>query len=164
MSTTPTREALTWISQFKHTRGYTFMCSTSHLYIHARHFLPFLFEIKKKKMAISLKGQNTKTAQTCEQLTRSFTVACLSLHLPVPHTVCELIYYTRPAITQMASWGRDRKCRQLCNLFLIWLCWGSSAASCSDGLETDSIQGPPRNHMFDRLVMINGEAVSSGPN
>lgn len=40
MSTTPTHEAFTWISPFKHTRGYTFMCSTSHLYIHTRHFLP----------------------------------------------------------------------------------------------------------------------------
>lgn len=48
---------------------------------------------------------------------------------PPPRTVYKLIYYTSPAIIQTAPWDRDRKCRQLYNLFLIWLYWGSSTAS-----------------------------------
>lgn len=147
MSTTPTHEAFTWISPFKHTRVYVFMLHTSHLYFHTPHFLPFPLKLRSNDDFI--KTAKAKTVQTC-QLTRSPRVVSvlspsLSLHLPAPHTVSKLIYYTRPAITQMASWGRDRKCRQLYNLFLIWLCWGSSAASWSNCLETDSIQGPPHN-------------------
>lgn len=38
---------------------------------------------------------------------------------PAPRTVYKLIYYTSPAIIQTAPWDRDRKCRQLYNLFLI---------------------------------------------
>lgn len=64
---------------------------------------------------------------------------------PAPHTVYKLIYYTSPAIIQKAPWDRDRKCRQLYNLFLIWLYWGSSAASWSNCLETECFQGPAHN-------------------
>lgn len=127
----------------------TYLCSKLLIYTFTLDTFS-LFVWNYYQMMISLKQQKQKKLWKDVSRWRVLTVVSmlspsLSLHLPAPHTVYELIYYTSPAIRQMALWDRDRKCRQLYNLFLIWLCWGSSTASCSNCLETDSFQGPAHN-------------------